>query len=191
MELWVEIKNYEEFYLISNTGKVRSKDRISKNKNGNYIRKGKILKLADNGLGYKFVYLKNKSKSKKFYVHRLVAQTFIPNPKKLPYVNHIDCNPSNNKSTNLEWCTSQENTKYMFKMNRQNRTDNWYKKMIKNHEMVEKTVLQMNLDGKIIKKYKSINNTKLFGFNPGGVCECCKGKRKTHHGYIWRYESDR
>ena len=187
IEVWKDIQDYEQYYMISNFGRIKSKDRITKNKNGKYLKKGKILKIFDNGLGYKFVYLKNKNTSKKFYIHRLVAREFVPNSKELPYVNHIDCNPSNNVYSNLEWCTPQENTQYMFKMNRQNRSEQWYKKQNELHELQKKPVVQMNNNYKIIKIYNSINETKLYGFNPGGVCECCNNKRKTHHGFIWRY----
>lgn len=186
-EIWKDIQNYEQYYMISNFGRIKSKDRITRNKNGMCLKKGKILKIFDNGLGYKFVYLKNKDTSKKFYIHRLVANEFVPNPSELPYVNHIDCNPSNNVYSNLEWCTPKENTQYMFKMNRQNRDEQWYEKQNEAHELQKKPVVQMNDNYKIIRTYSSINETKLFGFNPGGVCECCNGKRKMHHGFIWRY----
>jgi len=45
-------------------------------------------------------------------VHRLVAQTFIPNPDNLPEINHKDSNRTNNSADNLEWCTHKENIAY-------------------------------------------------------------------------------
>lgn len=61
------------------------------------------------GYRYKAVRLKMVDKSKFFYVHRLVAEAFIPNPNSLPQVNHKDRNPENNRVENLEWCTPSEN----------------------------------------------------------------------------------
>jgi len=59
---------------------------------------------------YKMVCLSPSRKSKNFYVHRLIAEAFIPNPNEYPEVNHIDGNPSNNRINNLEWCTAKQNT---------------------------------------------------------------------------------
>lgn len=58
---------------------------------------------------YRCVYVKENGKQKGYYVHRLVAQAFIPNPENKPQVNHIDGNPSNNRLDNLEWVTESEN----------------------------------------------------------------------------------
>ena len=60
---------------------------------------------------------KNKYR-KIFSVHRLVAETFIPNPKNYPCVNHIDSNRTNNNINNLEWCTYKENTQWVLKNGR-------------------------------------------------------------------------
>ena len=51
------------------------------------------------------------------YIHRLVAMYFIPNPENKRYVNHINCIRSDNRASNLEWCTVRENTNYTMKMN--------------------------------------------------------------------------
>lgn len=63
--------------------------------------------------GYLTVGLRRPNKTtEKFYVHRLVAQYFIPNPENKPEVNHKDFNKSNNWVNNLEWCTRAENSKH-------------------------------------------------------------------------------
>lgn len=61
--------------------------------------------------GYKYYRLSKDGKKKMFYAHRLVAETFIPNPNSLPVVNHIDGNKLNNNVNNLEWVSYSDNTK--------------------------------------------------------------------------------
>lgn len=114
LETWKDIRDYEGLYQVSNTGKVRSLDRIVKdNTRERYQKlKGKELKFTDNGRGYKLVFLTKKSKRTNKYVHRLVAEAFIPNPDNLPEVNHKDLNKSNNCINNLEWVTNIENKRH-------------------------------------------------------------------------------
>ena len=115
MEIWKEIEGYEGLYEVSNTGKVRSLDRYTTG-NRHRLLKGKELSQRENELGYKFVQLCKDGIPKHARVHRLVAQAFIQNPEKKPYINHIDANPKNNNVDNLEWCTQQENIQHAYKM---------------------------------------------------------------------------
>jgi hypothetical protein len=70
---------------------------------------GKWLSLCDNGRGYKQVFVSVKNKRYMRYVHRLVAECYLPNPNNLAEVNHKDGNKSNNNIDNLEWCTRSDN----------------------------------------------------------------------------------
>ena len=74
----------------------------------------KLLKY-DTANGYFRVGLTIGGKTKKFYVHRLVAQCFIPNINHKPSVNHIDGNKKNNAANNLEWCTQKENVAHAWR----------------------------------------------------------------------------
>lgn len=80
----------------------------------------KVLKYWIDTKGYPQVTLTKNGIQKKYSVHRLVAQSFIPNQEKKPCVNHIDSNRTNNKINNLEWCTYKENTAHSIKKGRFN-----------------------------------------------------------------------
>ena len=112
-EEWRDVVGLEQYYQVSNKGRVRSKDRKSKaNKNGERVYKGKIINGIKNKQGYVRMVLKVRPKSIAVFLHRLVAQAFLPNEDNLPFVNHKDENPLNNCSDNLEWCTQEYNNTY-------------------------------------------------------------------------------
>ena len=113
MEIWKEIKGYEGLYEVSSLGKVRSLDRTVLYKNGQiHIHKGKLLVPGVSKLGYMQVCLCRNGEMKHPLIHRLVAETFLPNPENLPQINHKDENPSNNVLENLEWCSVEYNINY-------------------------------------------------------------------------------
>ncbi len=74
------------------------------------------MKLCTHYKVYRTIYLYRErgGKDTKHFIHRLVAEAFIPNPLAKPFVNHIDCDKSNNILSNLEWMTELENTQYYF-----------------------------------------------------------------------------
>lgn len=103
-EVFKKIKGFKDRYEVSNLGNVRS------------LLTGNLMKLGVTPFGYLRVNLRyaNCRKYKSFFVHRLVASAFIPNPRGCKEVNHKDSNRQNNKVTNLEWCTRKENVKHSF-----------------------------------------------------------------------------
>lgn len=110
-EEWEDIKGYEGIYKISNLGKVKSLERVTKIPNSYRKEKEKILKASVRS-GYYVVNLRKNNIRKSYQIHRLVAQAFIPNPENKSYVNHIDFNKKNNNVSNLEWCTQKENVQW-------------------------------------------------------------------------------
>lgn len=112
----VPIKGYEGLYEIDEFGNVYS---VIQN---NSRRKG-IIKPFINSSGYLRINLyDNGGKSKKHYIHRLVANAFISNPDHLKIVNHKDCNKLNNHYSNLEWCTQSQNVNHSYENGRQKST---------------------------------------------------------------------
>ena len=121
-EIWKDVKNYEGLYQVSNFGRVRSLDRVVHNsgmwgKDKTFIKKGRVLSprtSKSRGLmtGYYRVYLTDGIKGYNKCIHKLVAESFIPNPENKPQVDHIDRDVTNNKVTNLRWCTQLENNRF-------------------------------------------------------------------------------
>lgn len=110
------IKGYEEHYEVDQFGRVYSVDRIVHvDDNGREYDKplkGKRMKQSVHTKGYKTVPLTKDGKTTTHYVHRIVAEAFIPNPSNLPFINHKDEDKTNNFVENLEWCTEQYNATY-------------------------------------------------------------------------------
>lgn len=98
-EIWKPIRGYENRYSVSNFGRVK-----------NHV-DGNLLALQKR-VGYIRACLVVKQKQKRFSVHRLVAEAFIPNNESKPFINHKDFNRANNVVENLEWVTTKENAKH-------------------------------------------------------------------------------
>ena len=97
MEVWADIKGFEEFYQVSTLGRVWSRY------TGKYLSPFCIR-------GYHYVSLSLNGKIVKKKVHRLVAEAFLDNPLNKGTVNHLNENKLDNRLVNLEWATHRENT---------------------------------------------------------------------------------
>jgi len=114
-EIWKDIAGYEGCYQVSNKGRMKSLLRVVKHLTGGKLTVSeKILTLKDRN-GYDHISLWKENIEKRFKVHRLVAQAFIPNPENKPQVNHIDGDRKNNHVSNLEWVTGKENAQHAIK----------------------------------------------------------------------------
>lgn len=114
-EEWKEIKGFDGFYEISNLGNIRSLYKYDVNKKKYILREHPLLLKKINDRGYLKLNLSMNGKRHLRYIHRLVAEAFIPNPNNYKEVNHIDSNPSNNNVFNLEWCDRKYNLDYMIR----------------------------------------------------------------------------
>lgn len=189
-EIWKDVKGLEEFYQISNYGQLKSKDRTVRNISGYFTKKGKILKPQPNSNGYlRFDFRGKESEAKRLFIHRVVAEAFIPNPGNKPQVNHIDFDYTNNRSSNLEWVTASENSFHSVKAGRFDELFAKTTKIFSEHRKLKhKPVIGINRETGHILKFPTINSAgRHFGGAAGDICNCCQRKRQQARGYIWRY----
>lgn len=168
-EVWknISIPNYEHF-LVSNLGRVRN------SKTGNFIA------IGDNGRGYCNCKLKANGISKTVYVHRLVAEAFLPDWGTKLQVNHIDKNKKNNRVDNLEMVTDSENKKWS------------QKEYIDGHLKTQgKTVLVYDLDGNFLMEYRGLwEFCRKYNHDPRSVQRVIKGEKKYHHNLVFKYKEE-
>ena len=165
-ETWKDVMGYEGLYQVSDLGRVRS------------LKYGKvrILKPRNNGRSYLKVALYRNEQMRNVFVHRLVAETFIPNPSNFPIVNHKDENPANNAADNLEWCTQKYNVNYGTCIMRRSAE-------------ISKVVLQYDKSGNFIREWPSASEVeRQTGFAQNNISDCCLGKRRSAYEYVWKYK---
>lgn len=164
---------------VSTFGRVRTLDRTVPRKNGTYHTKGIVLKQWDSGDSYLRVCITIDGKQVKKLAHRLVAQTFIPNPNNLPQVNHKDCNRINNCVSNLEWVTHEENIAYREKYGTPTK------------ESVPKSpAYAINLSTLEVSHFNSQHEaSRALGISVGNINSVIKGRYK-HTGGFWFVNDD-
>ena len=122
--------------------------------------------------GYNIVNLWKNKKKKTIKVHRLVAEAFIPNLDNKPYINHKNAIRNDNTIQNLEWCTQKENILHAYKIGSRQ----------------TKRIQQYDLKNDLIRNWSSIKDaSQNLKISNGHICSCCKGKRKSAGGFIWKY----
>lgn len=163
-ENYIPIKGFENLYGIDENGNIFG------------YKRNRVVKQKLNRFGYCTIKLCKENKLYYFMVHRLVAQTFIPNPNDLPQVNHKDGNKQNNNVDNLEWCTQSYNMKHAYKMGLEKRNG--------------KNVYQYDLNGNLIEVYDTIKDANLslgLSKKTSSLVRHCKDK-KPYKGYIWSFD---
>lgn len=157
-----QIKGYEGLYEIFPNGTIV-------NSQTGWELRGNI-----NSYGYRVVRLSKGGKSKDYKVHRLLAQTFIPNPNNYRCINHIDGNKLNNSLDNLEWCTHGQNTAHA--------------RATLNLDFSRKPVVQTTLHGDFVAIWNSATIAAHFiGGSATLISACCKGTTDFAYDSKWFY----
>ena len=193
-EIWKNIDGYEDSYMISNYGRVKSLERIVICKNHSAKKyKEKIMKERYHN-GYAIINLWKNGQMKRYYIHRLVAAHFVENPKEYNIVNHIDGNKTNNYYENLEWCTAKHNIQHAIDNNLltinidgilQKNIENRKKVVaIKNNRIVYKANYSKEM-AKIIKEKEHLNTS--IETLARGIRRFANQQSGTYHGYRFEF----
>lgn len=180
-EIWRDVVGFEGIYFVSNKERFRRGDKI---------------RLGTMSQGYREVSL-GKYKRERFHV--LVAKAF---PEicgewfEGAVVHHKDFNRLNNVPENLVVLTHSEHSKLHYEF----LPDSYKKPSEKRNKSISvalkgieyrtkwKPILQLTLDGELVKEWEKIEQVKEAGYSPGNVCWACKGKLKTAYGFKWQYK---
>lgn len=161
MEEWKDIPGFEGYYQASNLGRIKRLERSIRWGKNNCIRVFPEIIMVPCYLpkGYTYVGFNILTFKKSFRIHRLVAQTFIPNPENKPEVNHKNGIKDDNRVVNLEWATSSENAKHSYDV------------LGRIHvSKIDKDVIQVSLDGFIQNVFKSRTEAaKLFNVRVSAI----------------------
>lgn len=210
-EVWKDIQGYEGLYQVSNLGRVKHLPYEYMINNTKIIKKEHILKPHKNNCGYMLVSLFKSRKNRQFFLHRLVAKAFIPNTNNLPEVNHKDEDKTNNRLSNLEWCTRKYNINYGTAIERsvKTRKNNYKNKLVKEYKASKvKSKVKRKKEKALAKKNKKVIMRDIYGYKlrefntlkeatfylgkyPQGIStirSCINGKSYTAYGYVWEYK---
>lgn len=185
VEEWRPINGYEGLYEVSDWGNVRSLDHtvIQRNFKGRYVEthyKGKILTHGRGRKNYMRMTLCKNNVTERKWLHRLVAEAFIPNPSNKPFIDHRDGNPQNNNVENLQWVTTKENNNNPITLERLRES----KIGCKNRET--KKVARCDAVWNILEVYDSLKDARRKGF-----CNVHYAvyQSRTHYsgGFFWKF----
>ena len=169
-ETWKPVMGFEGAYEVSDLGNIRSLNNLG----------ATPMKPTRNNLGYMKIILWKGGTPTYRTIHRLVAEAFLPNPQKLPQINHKNEDKVDNRVENLEWCTAKYNANYGTRSCRikEALTDKY-----------GRAVLQFTLDGEFVAQYPSLSEAgRAVGCSPSSIRHSCLGHRGPVNGFLWEFK---
>lgn len=204
-EIWKDVVGWEGHYQISNMGNVRIVKKTARKNTNRIPSKDKD--------GYLGLYLHDNKRHEWKKIHRMVAETFIPNPENKPCIDHINTIRTDNRASNLRWCTILENARnplsriHLSEARKGKKaTDATRQKMSaqrkglnngmfgRRHTESTKAkmsipIIQLTLDGQYVAEYYGANHAhEITGIHRQTIVSVLKGRGKTAGGYLWKYK---
>lgn len=173
---WVGIAYYPN-YMINKKGEIYSKNKnklLIPQNTGNYLKV-----LLTNGIGKKYL-----------FVHRLVAESFVPNKENKPCVNHINGNKLDNRAENLEWVTLSENQTHSVRVLGHKPPNPTKGKFGKNHHGA-KIIQQIKNTAVINEFYGIAEASRKTGIHENAIRNNAKGRSSNAGGFIWKYKGEK
>ena len=191
-EIWKDIEGYEGLYQVSNLGRVKSLERKIRKRNGYRTIKELIKKPTLGKNGYLKICLCKNCRVKFYSLHRIVAETFIPNPENKPQVDHINTNKTDNRVENLRWCTNKENDNNplsrLHRSERQLGEKNCRWGMRGKKCIFSKPIIQLSLKGEYIRTWDCARDVyRELGICYRTISSVLKGRGHTAGGFKWKY----
>ena len=181
-EIWKPLPFYpfSQYFMVSNLGNVKAIKKYSKTKP--FTPPEQVIKPTLCSWGYYTVRITAEKQHADYFIHRLVATAFIPNPQNKTQVNHIDGNKLNNCVDNLEWVTPSENIQHAYDTGLMS----YYKR---NHPKIP--VYQFSKDGEFIKEWDSaVQAHRELNINASSISSCIYGKRPSAGGFLWSHNKE-
>lgn len=178
-ESGLRVCEYYQYLLVREDGMV-------KNISGNYQAKKHWNEGSTDKDGYRTIRVPNTKKTVK--IHRLVSFAFIPNPENKSQINHINGLKHDNRLENLDWCTQKENMQHAYDTGLQVAKKGEYSPNYGEKNPRARKIGRYSLDGDLLEEYHGGRQKfKAQGFHHSVISQCCRGRYKTHKGFIWKY----
>lgn len=165
IEEWRSIAGFYGYYEVSNLGRVRS------------LRSAKLLAQSMRRDGYLKVSLRASTKVRYAAIHRLVAEAFLQPDALRPNVNHLNGLRTDNRSSNLEWCTLSENNQHAIHVLKSAVTPFGR----------PRAIVGVRIDDGTDVHFRCLSDAGRAGFSTSNIAQCCNGRRSKHLGYSWAY----
>ena len=187
-EEWRDVVGREGSYIVSNFARIATiRNSFEYVRNGKPFRKKMKPHICSTSIApstpYRRMTFVEGGKHSTELVHVVVARAFIPNPNNYPCVDHIDDNPKNNNSSNLQWCDYKMNNSKTHHKQAQSRCR-------KGNPAPNRRKIVQLFNGKLIRVLDSMSELESKGYNHSAIHRVCNGHLKSHKGLQWMYLSD-